>query len=116
MHDLHPEDAESRILRALDGVRPYLASHSGDVRLLGYEEGVVRLRLEGSCHGCPSSSITMKLAIEKAIGEAVPEVMRIEVEGVADPEAPAAFAASEPGEGSLVQIGLRCPSEIENRL
>ncbi len=103
LHDLHPEDAETRILRALDGVRPYLASHGGDVRLLGIEGGVVRLRLEGSCHGCPSSSITMKLAVEKAIGEAAPEVAGIEVEGVADPAAPR----------DVVQIGLRCPSEIE---
>jgi Fe-S cluster biogenesis protein NfuA len=118
LHDLHPEDTETRILRALDGVRPYLGSHGGDVTLLGLEEGVVRLRLEGSCHGCPSSSITMKLAIEKAIGEAAPEVTRIDVEGVAEPGATSssAFAASaisaEGGE-SLVQIGLRCPSEIE---
>jgi Fe-S cluster biogenesis protein NfuA len=109
LHDLHPEDTESRILRALDGVRPYLGSHGGDVRLLGIEDGVVRLRLEGSCHGCPSSSITMKLAIEKAIAEAAPEVTRIEVEGVAEPGA-ASFAA---GGDSVVQIGLRCPSEIE---
>jgi Fe-S cluster biogenesis protein NfuA len=119
LHDLHPEDTESRVLRALDGVRPYLGSHGGDVRLLGIEDGVVRLRLEGTCHGCPSSSITMKLAIEKAIGEAAPEVTRIEVEGVAEPASPAsaAFAASgasAPGGDSVVQIGLRCPSEIEN--
>ncbi|HEY2290587.1 MAG TPA: NifU family protein [Thermoanaerobaculia bacterium] len=104
LHDLHPEDTESRVLRALDGVRPYLGSHGGDVQLLGIADGVVRLRLEGSCHGCPSSAVTMKLAIEKAIAEAAPEVVGIEVEGVADPASPA-----EP----LVQIGLKCPSEIE---
>jgi Fe-S cluster biogenesis protein NfuA len=112
LHDLHPEDTESRVLRALDGVRPYLGSHGGDVRLLGIEDGVVRLRLEGTCHGCPSSSITMKLAIEKAIGEAAPEVTRIEVEGVAEPSAPASAAFSSGGD-SVVQIGLKCPSEIE---
>jgi Fe-S cluster biogenesis protein NfuA len=109
LHDLHPEDTESRILRALDGVRPYLGSHGGDVRFLGIDgDGAVHLRLEGSCHGCPSSSITMKLAIEKAIGEAAPEVTRIEVEGVAEP-------SSSPSSGgdSVVRIGLRCPSEIE---
>lgn len=119
LHDLHPEDTESRILRALEGVRPYLGSHGGDVTLLGIEDDVVRLRLEGTCHGCPSSSITMKLAIEKAIGEAAPEVARIEVEGVAEPGATSlaaasgASAASAGGGNSLVQIGLQCPSEIE---
>jgi Fe-S cluster biogenesis protein NfuA len=115
LHDLHPEDAESRILRALDGVRPYLGSHGGDVRFLGIDgDGVVRLRLEGSCHGCPSSSITMKLAIEKAIGEAAPEVTRIEVEGVAEPGAES--MASAAGRDSVVQIGLKCPSEIGDLL
>jgi len=106
LHGLHPQDVESRIAAALDRVRPFLGSHGGDVRLLGVEEGVVRLRLEGSCHGCPSSTVTMKLAIERAIEEAAPEVARIEVEGVAAPE-------TAPALDSLVQIGLRCPSELE---
>jgi len=90
LHGLHPLDVETRITRALERVRPYLGSHGGDVKLLGVTDGVVTLRLEGSCHGCPSSTVTMKLAIEKAIEEAAPEVMRIEVEGAS----PAASAAS----------------------
>ena len=61
---------------ALDEVRPYLASHGGDVELLGVEDGVVRLRLEGSCNGCPSSAMTLKLAIEEAIARAAPDVER----------------------------------------
>jgi Fe-S cluster biogenesis protein NfuA/nitrite reductase/ring-hydroxylating ferredoxin subunit len=81
LHGLHPLNVETRIARALDRVRPYLGSHGGDVKLLGVTEGVVHLRLEGSCHGCPSSTVTMKLAIERAIEEAAPEVVRIEVEG-----------------------------------
>src|SRR5215813_5680265 len=81
LHGLHPLDVETRIMRALERVRPYLGSHGGDVKLLDVKEGVVRLGLEGSCHGCPSSTVTMKLAIEKAIEEAAPEVLRIEVEG-----------------------------------
>jgi Fe-S cluster biogenesis protein NfuA len=55
LHDLHPLDLETRVARALDHVRPYLGSHGGDVKLLSVEEGVVLLRLEGSCQGCPSS-------------------------------------------------------------
>ena len=106
LHGLHPQDAASRIAAALDRVRPFLGSHGGDVRLLGVEDGVVRLRLEGNCHGCPSSTVTMKLAIERAIEEAAPEVARIEVEGVAVPEAAPAVV-------QIGQIGLRCPSELE---
>ncbi|MGH7717562.1 MAG: NifU family protein [Gemmatimonadaceae bacterium] len=87
LHGLHPVDVQTRIQRALDKVRPYLGSHGGDVKLLGVTDGVVSLRLEGSCHGCDSSSLTMKLAVERAIEEAAPEVTRIDVDGV--PEAPA---------------------------
>ena len=65
VHGLHPYDVETRVARALDGVRPYLGSHGGDVELLGVtDDGVVRLRLLGSCDGCPSSSVTLKLAVE----------------------------------------------------
>ena len=80
LHGLHPQDIETRITRALGRVRPYLASHGGDVKLLAVKDGIALLRLEGSCHGCPSSTITMKLAIEKAIEEAAPEFSRIELE------------------------------------
>jgi Fe-S cluster biogenesis protein NfuA/nitrite reductase/ring-hydroxylating ferredoxin subunit len=85
LHGLHPEDAETRIGRALEGVRPYLGSHGGGVQFLGVVDGVARLRLEGSCDGCPSSLVTVKLAIERAIEEAAPEVVRVEVEGVKEP-------------------------------
>jgi Fe-S cluster biogenesis protein NfuA/nitrite reductase/ring-hydroxylating ferredoxin subunit len=88
LHGLHPEDCETRVLRALDSVRPYLGSHGGDVELLGIVGEVVKLRLGGSCHGCPSSAMTLKLAIEDAIYEAAPEVSSIEVEGVVERPAP----------------------------
>ena len=68
LHDLHPDDVDTRVQRALDRVRPYLGSHAGGVALSGVdEEGVVHLQLEGSCDGCPSSALTVKNAIEDAI-------------------------------------------------
>jgi Fe-S cluster biogenesis protein NfuA/nitrite reductase/ring-hydroxylating ferredoxin subunit len=86
LHDLHPADTETRVRQALEKVRPYLGSHAGDVELLGIDHaGVVHLKLQGSCNGCPSSSVTVKLAIERAIEEAAPEITGIEVEGVAPP-------------------------------
>ena len=54
------------------------------------DDGVVRLRLEGSCSGCPSSTMTLKLAIEDAIHKAAPDVERIEAEGAAARRRPAA--------------------------
>jgi Fe-S cluster biogenesis protein NfuA/nitrite reductase/ring-hydroxylating ferredoxin subunit len=80
VHGLHPYGVMTRIERALAAVRPYLGSHGGDVELLEMTaDGVVRLRLLGSCDGCPSSSVTLKLAVEGAIEAAAPEVTGIEV-------------------------------------
>lgn len=81
VHGLHPYAVEERVARALEKVRPYLGSHGGDVELLDVtDEGVVRLRMLGSCDGCPSSSVTLKLAVEGAIEAAAPEIVRIEVD------------------------------------
>ena len=77
LHGLHPLDLETRVRGALDRVRPYLNSHGGNVDLIEVSEGVVRLKLVGSCNGCPSSSVTLKTAIEKAIHEAAPDVVAI---------------------------------------
>lgn len=85
LHGLHPTDIETRVVRALDGVRPYLKSHGGNVEFIGIADGVAHLRLEGSCHGCPSSTLTLKQTIEEAIYKAAPDLDRLEVEGVADP-------------------------------
>ncbi len=83
LHGLHPKDTQTRVVEALDKVRPYLGSHAGGVELLGIDpEGVVRLRLQGSCDGCPSSVQTVRQAIERAIEEAAPEVARVEVENL----------------------------------
>jgi Fe-S cluster biogenesis protein NfuA/nitrite reductase/ring-hydroxylating ferredoxin subunit len=84
LHGLHPKDTRTRVVEALDQIRPYLGSHAGGVELLGVdpEAGVVRLRLEGSCDGCPSSTQTVKLAIERAIEQAAPEVTAVEVENL----------------------------------
>ena len=85
LHELHPEDIETRVARALVDVRPYLKSHGGNVELVKIDKGVAYLRLEGSCHGCPSSTITLKLAIEEAIYKAAPDLVELQVEGVTDP-------------------------------
>ena len=85
LHGLHPVPLEERVVGALDEVRPYLASHGGGVELLGVEEGVVRLRLQGSCDGCPSSTATLKLAIEDAIHKAAPDVEDVVAEGTPKP-------------------------------
>jgi Fe-S cluster biogenesis protein NfuA/nitrite reductase/ring-hydroxylating ferredoxin subunit len=90
VHGLHPDDLATRVQKALIRVRPYLGSHGGDVEVVTVDEqaGGVRLRMTGSCDGCPSSIITVKLAVEGAIREMAPEVISVEVEGVTAEAAP----------------------------
>lgn len=80
LHGLHPDDLGDRVRQALERVRPSLASHGGDVTLLGIDEGVVRLRLLGNCHGCASSASTLENLIEAAILQSAPDVAGIQVE------------------------------------
>jgi Fe-S cluster biogenesis protein NfuA len=96
LYGLHPLDLADRVKQALEKVRPYLKSHGGNVELLGVtEDGTVRLRMQGSCHGCPSSAATLKNSIEQAIYDKAPDVAGIEVEGVEEP----APAHAENGHG-----------------
>ena len=82
IHGLYPVPLEERVVQALDSVRPFLASHGGDVDLISVEEGVVRLALQGSCNGCPSSAATLENALREAIEAAAPDVLGLEDEGV----------------------------------
>lgn len=87
LYNLHPLDIEMRVAKAMEKVRPYLHSHGGNVELIELADGIVRLRLQGSCHGCPSSTMTLRQTIEAAIYEMAPDVVGIQVEG--NVEAPA---------------------------
>jgi Fe-S cluster biogenesis protein NfuA len=89
LYGLHPHDLEARVMKALDETRPFLQSHGGDVELLGVTDGTVRLRLAGSCRSCSSSTVTLKLAIERAIYDAAPDVNEIVTEGQIAPNGPA---------------------------
>jgi len=99
LHDLHPDDVDTRVQQALDGVRPYLGSHAGGVEYLGVDEqGVAHLRLQGNCDGCPSSTMTVKMAIEGALRDAAPELTGVDVAGAIEEAAPA-----------LLQVGMGPP-------
>ena len=82
IHDLHPVPLETRVTEALEKVRPYMESHGGNVELLSLEDGVARIRLQGSCSDCQASSATLELAIKQALEEAAPDLWGLEVEGI----------------------------------
>jgi Fe-S cluster biogenesis protein NfuA/nitrite reductase/ring-hydroxylating ferredoxin subunit len=110
LHDLHPLGVDARIQRALDRVRPYLGSHAGGVQYLGVTGGIARLRLEGSCNGCPSSTVTVQLAITSAVQDAAPEVTEVVVEGVTAPPGPKLLQIGPPPQGQAA-IGSRQGNE-----
>jgi Fe-S cluster biogenesis protein NfuA len=95
LYGLHPLSLETRVTNALDKVRPYLSSHGGSVELVEIVEDNVWVKLEGSCKSCPSSAMTLRLAIEDAIYAAAPDVVAIHAEGV----------TAAPAETGFVQIG-----------
>ena len=86
IHDLYPVPIEERVIQALDTVRPYMESHGGNVELLGIEDGIAKLRLEGSCKSCRASSSTLELAVRQALEEAAPDLLGMDVEGVLEEE------------------------------
>ena len=86
LHGLHPLDLETRVLQALDEVRPYLKSHSGGVEFIKIEDSIAYLRLEGSCNGCGASTFTLKVAIEEAMNKFAPDLNGLQVEGVTEPQ------------------------------
>ena len=62
----------------INRIRPALQADGGDCELVGVADGAVALRLVGSCQGCPSSTMTLKMGIERAIKSQVPDVQRVE--------------------------------------
>jgi Fe-S cluster biogenesis protein NfuA/nitrite reductase/ring-hydroxylating ferredoxin subunit len=101
VHGLHPHDVHRRVSDALDQVRPYLGSHGGDVHLLDIVGDTVQLQFAGSCKSCPSSAVTLELAVEDAIRAAAPEISSIEL------VTPEAAAAVIPAESLLAQVHSR---------
>jgi len=81
VEDVSPEDAEivAQIKELLDTrVRPAVAGDGGDIVFRGYRDGIVRLHMQGSCSGCPSSTATLKHGIENMLRHYVPEVVAVE--------------------------------------
>ncbi|ANU25869.1 NifU family protein [Planococcus versutus] len=69
---------EDQVMEVLDKLRPFLLRDGGDCELVDIEEGIVKLRLLGACGSCPSSTITLKAGIERALVEEVPGIVEVE--------------------------------------
>lgn len=69
---------DERIERTLEEIRPMLARHAGNIEFVGFKDGVVKVRMLGTCHGCPLSQLTLKAGVEELLREKVPGVERVE--------------------------------------
>lgn len=70
---------KEQVEAALEKVRPALQRDGGDVELVEVtEDGVVKVRLQGACHGCPMAQMTLQMGIERVIKEMVPDVKNVE--------------------------------------
>jgi len=71
------EDLRQRVEAALNLIRPYLKADGGGIELISVEDGVVKVRLQGACGGCPMSQMTMTHGVEKAIKKDIPEIKKV---------------------------------------
>jgi Fe-S cluster biogenesis protein NfuA len=69
---------KEKIEEALKKVRPSLQADGGDVELIDYQDGVVKLRLKGACGGCPMSQMTLKMGIERILKKDIPEIKEVQ--------------------------------------
>jgi nitrite reductase/ring-hydroxylating ferredoxin subunit/Fe-S cluster biogenesis protein NfuA len=93
VHDLLPEELETRVAKAIEELRPFLISLGGDVKLLGVDNGHARLRLMRNGKGAPPVE-ALKLEIEKVLDVAAPDLLGIDIEGMAEQVEATAKAAA----------------------
>jgi Fe-S cluster biogenesis protein NfuA len=69
---------KEKVQKALNKIRPMLQADGGDVELVDVQDGVVKVRLQGMCAGCPMSQMTLKNGIEKILKKEIPEIKSVE--------------------------------------
>ena len=72
------ESVETRVKAALAEIKPQIQADGGDIDLVAIENGIVKVRLRGSCVGCPMSALTLKAGVERVIKQRVPEIKSVE--------------------------------------
>ncbi|MGB2604066.1 MAG: hypothetical protein WBC78_10745 [Candidatus Sulfotelmatobacter sp.] len=81
LYGLHPEDLETRVVKAVDGVRPQLRKQGCEVELLGVSDGAIRLRVETGSHTCGSTAKIVQATLEGAMYDAAPDLTSLTIEG-----------------------------------
>ena len=78
-NEFNPMDIEKKIIKILDNkIRPAVAKDGGDIKFINFKNGTVQVQLQGSCSGCPSSTMTLKQGVQNLLKHYIPEVKNVE--------------------------------------
>jgi Fe-S cluster biogenesis protein NfuA len=69
---------KEKVQAVLDKIRPALQADGGNIELVDIEDGIVKVKLLGACQGCMGAQMTLKMGVEKALKEAIPEVKAVQ--------------------------------------
>ena len=72
------ESINDRLKRAIEEVRPQLQNDGGDIEFVGFDNGVVKVKMKGACSGCPMSAMTLQWGVENFLKKKIPEVKKVE--------------------------------------
>ena len=79
MSDQTKVDLRERVNEVMELIRPNLQADGGDVELVNVtDDGIVQVRLQGACHGCPMAAMTLQMGIERVLKKEIPEVQGVE--------------------------------------
>ena len=114
LYGLHPEDLETRVVKAVERVRPQLRKQGCEVELLGINDGAIRLRVETGSHTCGSTAKTVHAALEGAIYDAAPDLTSLTVEGLEEKQA-SGFVALDKLMATPVASVTSSPAALETQ-
>jgi Fe-S cluster biogenesis protein NfuA len=114
LYGLHPEDLETRAVKAVDRIRPQLRKQGCEVELFSVNEGAIRLRVETGSHTCGSTAKTVESTLESAIYDAAPDLASLVIEGLEEKPA-SGFVALDKLSGSNGSFVASTPSAVQNQ-
>ncbi len=114
LYGLHPEELDSRVLKAIERAKPQLRKQGCEVELLELSEGIVRLRVQTGEHACGSTAKSVQATLEGAIYDAAPDIASLTIEGL-DGKAVSGFVALDKLIGGVAgsQVPIHGPVSVE---
>jgi Fe-S cluster biogenesis protein NfuA len=106
LYGLHPLDLESRVAQAIEKIGPQVRKGGGELDLLAIDNGVVRLHLQVTGHGCGSTGKTLKTIVEDALYEAAPDMASLLIEGLDEQAGSSGFVPLGKLGGAILASGM----------